>query len=117
MAIHENHESISTNLPHSQLEKVLKALENGDVTEVPGSYLIFAESSRWKIDFEEARYAISEWVEEVGSVRLDSAGPTLLKTLIDELEAGLSIVIKKRDFDKAKEVDHKIQDLTAMLKI
>lgn len=114
MAIPAKLESVSTNLPSFQLEKVIRALEDGNATEVPGTHSLFAESRGWEIDFEGARYAVSEFVEEVYSVRLISATPTFTQVLIDELEGQLSEVVSVREYDRAKKINSKIEDLKTL---
>ncbi len=114
MAIPKNQGLISTNLPISRFEAFLSALKEEKVQWVPGSTSLFAESAGCEYDFDGARYSISEFVEEVNSVYLVSAEPQFLETLINELEDELAVVVKERDYDKAKIVNGKIKDLTKL---
>ena len=115
MAIPEEHESITTNLPPSQLDKVLKALANRSVCEVPGTHSGFAEERCWEVDLDEARYSIDEMTELVCMVNLVSGKPTFVRALINELEEELSVVVDARDYDKAKKINRKIEHLRKLL--
>ncbi len=117
MAIPENRRSISTNLPFPRLEVFLNALKEETVQHVPGSTSMFAEFAQCEFDFEGARYYVDEFVEEVTSVRLISAKPSFVQTVIDELEAELSVAVSERDYDQAKEINEKIEDLKELLKV
>lgn len=114
MAIPEKIESIATNLPLSQLKKILKALEDKTVQTVPGTYSLCAESGGWQVDFEGVRYSVVELVEVITDIRLISANLTFLQSLINELEAELSVVVNVKDYDKAKEINYKIEQLKSV---
>lgn len=115
MAIPERLESISTNLPNSQLTKVVEALRNKKVEEVPGTHSLVAESRGWKVNFEDATYKLDEFYEEINSVALIAAKPEFIEALIKELETELSGVVDKRNYDKAKKINDQIQDLTGLI--
>lgn len=115
MAIPEDRKSISTNLPLPRLEKILQALEDGNVEEVPESDSLVAEVGSWEVDFEGARYRIIELVEEVVLVYLVSANPGFVQALIDGLEIDLSVVVGERDYDAAKAINNKIENLRTLL--
>ena len=116
MAIPENRKSISTNLPFPRLNTFLDALEDEKVQHVRGSTSVFAESAGCAFDFEGARYGVSEGSEWIIGVSLLSANPAFAQTLIDELEAELSVVVKERNYDKAKAINNKIEDLKKLLR-
>lgn len=115
MAIPENHDRISTNLPPAQLERVLEFLKRGNVQEVPGTASMFAESGYWEIELEGARYEIGEFSEEVNLVSLISAKPVFVQALINEHEVELEVFVRARDYDKAKITNNRINHLKRLL--
>lgn len=117
MAIPKNRKSISTNLPFPRLNTFLDALKDEKPQWVPGSTSMFAESAGCEFDFEGARYSVGEFVEEITSVYLLSAKPAFVQTVIDELEAGLSVVVKERNYDEAEAINDKIENLKNLLRV
>lgn len=114
MAIPERLESISTNLPFSQLTKFVEALKDESAELVPGSTALIAESAGCSFDFEGATYQADEMLEEVYSVVLVAAKPDFIDTLIRELETELSSAVNKRGYDEAKSINNKIQNLAGL---
>ncbi len=117
MAIPENWKLISTNLPFSRLKAFLDALEQEKVQYVHGSISLFVQSAGCEFNFEGATYGVNEFSEEITSVNLLSANPAFTQTLINELEADLSVVVKERKYDEAKAINAKIEDLKNLLLI
>lgn len=114
MAIPVEHEMIGTNLPQTQLEKVLKAIEEKCAPEVPGSGWLYIGAGYWEVDFEGARYGIAEDYEIVSSVILISATPSHLQVLITELDNELSVAVSAKDFGRAKEINARIEALQGL---
>ncbi len=115
MAIPEDRNSISTNLPLPRLEAILSAIDEKRAHQVPGSTSLYAESADCEFDFDGARYCISEFIEEVTSVYLQSAEPAFIQTLIEELETSLAVVVGKRNYDEAKIINNKIEKMKSLL--
>ncbi len=117
MAIPKNHRSIATNLPFPRLEAFLKALDRKKARCIPGSSSTFAESSACTFELDGATYRVNEFVETISSVVLESGKPTFVQTLIDELEAGVSLSVKERKFDEAGAINSKIESLQNILRV
>lgn len=111
MAVTKDRESIGTNLPSARLQKFLDALDAQTCVPVPGSEWLFGEGSGAKFVFEEATYEVEELFEDVVFVSLFSAGPALVRTITDELEAELSKAEGARDYDLAKVINERIKEL------
>lgn len=114
MAIPEDRKTIGTNLPFPRLNAFLDALDKNKPDHVPGSTTMFAESAACDFDFEDGRYHIEEFTEEIFSVYLVSAQPNFILTLVSELEVELSVVVNKRNYDEAKVINDRIESLKGL---
>lgn len=117
MAIPEYRETIQTNLPLNRLNVFLDALDQNKARHVPGSTSVFAQSANCQFDLEGARYGIHEFFENIYAVFLVSGNPDFIQVLINELEESLSVVVKERNYDEAKAINHKIESLKKLRKI
>lgn len=115
MAIPENLQRISTNVPVDHLQRVVAALDKGEVEVVPGSISGGNEGASEKFIFEGATYYTSEVFEEVDRIKLISGSPDLVQALIDKLEGEHSTALSGRDYDKAKGINAKIENLKKVL--
>ena len=59
---------IRTNLPHKELRRVLRAIEDGNVAEVPDSHSLFAEAREWRIRYGKSAYKIEEFSEVISAI-------------------------------------------------
>lgn len=115
MAIPENHSQIGTNLPPARLDDFLLALEDGRCVDIPESGSMFLGSRGAKFLFEGSTYEMTEFYELTNTVSLCSASSEFIQLLIDEHEANLAAVVKERNFDKAKTINEKIENLKRLL--
>lgn len=115
MAIPDNREKIRTNLPQHRLERFLQSLSDGTCTQVPGSASLFAESGGAQFVFEGGTYELNESYELVNAVHLCAGDAKFVHTLISEHEVELSAAVAQQDFDLAKVIKRKVDDLKRLI--
>lgn len=114
MAIPDNLDLINTNLPPVRLEHFLNALREDRCFQVPGTASLCAEAGSAQFIFEGNTYSLHEFVELVSSIHITAGDPLFVQMLINEHEAALEVVVKKRDYDAAKKINSKIESLKTL---
>jgi hypothetical protein len=104
-----------TNLTESQLEKVAMGIMEKRIVWDDSKSDMFSELSHSEFDFEGARYKYEEFLESPSVIELISAEPAFVQSIIDDHEKELTEVTGKRDYDKAKKINDKIENLQKLL--
>lgn len=115
MTIPQDRSSISTNLSQAQIQKVLLALESGAAKEIPRSGWIFAESCRWRVEFDGAEYEIYEFAEVVKEVTLCSGPHSLVLTIREELGGEHEEALGAHGYDSAKNLHARMKALGSLI--
>lgn len=111
MSIPDDYKSVSTNLPLSQLEIVLKAIDEKRVIWDQTKTSLVVEYCYGEFDFEGSRYCHEEFEGLTCSVILKSGKPEFVKKLIQELEEKPTAVIRNKKYTETQSVNFKIESL------